>query len=239
MDQLLTLADARAHVHLLSQSLPTIIDAGSFRLASNEICRSKAPTIALSFRETQAWRVEEFARAACDLIERGDLVAGVANVRHMIESCAAVWYLLKIVEQHMCTGISHDDLYERLGRLFVGSKKIFPEMPRSINVMTFVEKMEKTFPGFEKQYDRLSEISHPNWAGSAGFYAKRTDDNFTTYFGRDVKDNSATRSLALNSLVNGLQVFGHAYNLITDHIPAFVQACECSLDRDAPASDRN
>jgi hypothetical protein len=75
----------------------------------------------------------------------------------------------------------------------------------------------------------LSEISHPNWAGSAGFYAKRTEDNFTTYFGRDVKDNSTTQTLALNSLIGGLDTFGYAYNRITDLIPDFVEACERSL----------
>jgi hypothetical protein len=187
--------------------------------------------IALSFRETQAWRVEEFARAACDMIERGDIVVAIANVRHMTESCAAVWFLLQIIERHMRNGIGHKELYEKLGRLFIGSKNIFPDMPRYINVNTLVEKMDKALPGFEKQYARLSEVAHPNWAGSAGIYSKRTDDNFTTYFGRDVKDNSTTRTLAIGSLVSGLAVFGYAYNRITDQIPAFAEACEASLNR--------
>ncbi|WP_441229791.1 hypothetical protein AB7828_07185 [Tardiphaga sp. 215_C5_N2_1] len=224
-----TLAEARERVGLLSKSLPTIIDAGSFRTKDGDICSSKAPTIALSFRETQAWRVEEFARAACDLIERGDLVAGIANVRHMMECCAAIWYLLETIEDHMNSGIDHKTLYERLGQLFVGSKNIFPDMPRSINVLTFIGKLDKTFPGAAKQYDRLSEISHPNWAGSAAIYSKRTDDNFTTHFGKDVRDHSSTKVLALASLINSLEVFTYAYNRITDHIPAFADACERSL----------
>ncbi|WP_038967937.1 hypothetical protein [Bradyrhizobium diazoefficiens] len=226
-----SLADAKENIRLLSQSLPTIIDMGSFRTAAGDVCRSKAPTIALSFRETQAWRVEEFSRAASEAIERGDLVVGVANARHMIESCAAIWYLLDAIEEHIGSGLGHRELYDRLGRLFVGSKNIFPEMPQSINVLTFIGKMDKVFPGFEKQYNQLSEISHPNWAGSAAIYSKRSDDNLTTYFGRDVKENGSTRRLAIGALVHGLEIFGYAYNRITDRIPAFVEACETSLDR--------
>lgn len=227
--QTATLAEARDRVELLTNSLPTIIDAGSFRTTSGEICRSKAPTIALSFRETQAWRVEEFARSGCDLIERGDLVAGIANIRHMMECCAAIWYLLEIIENPVSSNTDHKLLYEKLGRLFVGSKNIFPDMPRAINVLNFIEKLDKKFPGAARRYDRLSEISHPNWAGSAAMYSKRTDDNFTTHFGREVKDNSSTRTLALGSLIIGLEIFAYAYNRITDCVPAFVEACETSL----------
>lgn len=157
-------------------------------------------------------------------------MAGVASARHMLESCAAVWYLLAIIETHMRTGIGHRELYDRLGRLFIGAKKLFPDMPRSINALTFVQKMDEIIPGFESQYDRLSEISHPNWAGSAAIYAKRTDDNFTTYFGREIKDHKVARNLALNSIIGGLEIFGFAYSKITDHIPEFVDACERSLD---------
>lgn len=225
------LVEARQHVEALSASLPTIIDAGSFRTSSGEICGSKAPTIALSFREAQAWRVEEFARAACDMIGRGDLVVGASNVRHMIESCAAVWYLQDLIESHIGTGINHTDLYGRLGQLFVGSKNVLPEMPRAINVQTLIAKVDKIIPGVAANYDRLSEIAHPNWAGSIAIYAKRSDDNFTTYFGRAVKDNSGTEQLALSSLIGGLQFFSYAYNRITDRIPDFVAACERSLGR--------
>lgn len=222
--------EARQRVRLLSDSLPTIIDAGSFRTKDGAICRSKAPTIALSFREAQAWRVEEFSRTACDLIDRKDIVAGVANVRHAFESCAAIWYLHDLIETHIQSGIDHQRLYDKLGRLFVGSKKIFPEMPRSINVLDFIDKLDKKIPGARRNYDRLSEISHPNWAGSAAIYSNRTDDNFTTFFGRDVRDNSATIEMALNSLIGALQIFEYAYNRITDQIDQFSDACDRSVD---------
>lgn len=84
------LAEVRQRVEALSRSRPTAIDAGSFRTASGEICSSKAPTIALCFREVQAWRVEEFSRAACD-DRAGDYVVAAANVRHAIESFAGAF----------------------------------------------------------------------------------------------------------------------------------------------------
>ena len=233
-EQSALLVEARQHVQALSASLPTIIDAGSFRTSSGEICGSKAPTIALSFRETQAWRVEEFSRAACDMIERGDLVVGVANVRHVIESCAAVWYLLDLIERHTKTGIDHKELYDRLGKLFLGSKNVFPDMPRAVNVMTFIEKMDKVHPGVARNYDQLSEISHPNWAGSVAMFANRSEDNFTTYFGRSLRGHSATQNMALSSLIDGMEIFTHAYNRITDLVPNFVDACARSSSSNSP-----
>ncbi|MCK1653831.1 hypothetical protein IVA88_20640 [Bradyrhizobium sp. 149] len=63
----------------------------------------------------------------------------------------------------------------------------------------------------------------------AKIYSERSDDNLTTFSGRDLKENASTRALAFGALVHGLEIFGYAYNLITDHIPAFVEACEASL----------
>ena len=42
--------------------------------------------------------IEEFARAACDMFERSDLVVGVSNTRHAPEYCGAVYYLMKLIE---------------------------------------------------------------------------------------------------------------------------------------------
>src|SRR5713101_1885067 len=97
-----TLAEARERVALLSASLPTAVDP----LAISEI--AKTPYNALCFRESQAWRMEEFARSACDMYERGDLVVAVSNTRHATECCAAVYYLMKLIQSSISSGIVGD-----------------------------------------------------------------------------------------------------------------------------------
>jgi hypothetical protein len=126
-----TLSEVRAHLALLSNSLPTAVDPLSMIIGEGaSITRSKTPTVALCYREAQAWRVEEFTRAACDLLERDDLVASVANTRHAAECCAGVWYLLEQIERAI------KDLHDQMMRLFVGTKIEEENMPKAINVLT-------------------------------------------------------------------------------------------------------
>jgi hypothetical protein len=79
------LAEARGRLRLLAEHLPT----------PSILSRSQKPrklhTLRYASEKPQAWRVEEFGRAACDMLQRGDLVVGISNVRHAVESCAAVW----------------------------------------------------------------------------------------------------------------------------------------------------
>jgi hypothetical protein len=110
------LAEARARLRLIADHLPTAVDP----LAVSKI--AKAPYFALCARECQAWRVEEFGRAARDMLERGDVVVGISNVRHAVESCAAVWYLKCLIERQLTDGLAPDH-YETIVRLHLGSKK--------------------------------------------------------------------------------------------------------------------
>ena len=50
--------------------------------------------------------IEEFARAACDMFERSDLVVGVSNTRHAPEYCGAVYYLMKLIESPTASGVA-------------------------------------------------------------------------------------------------------------------------------------
>jgi hypothetical protein len=227
-----TLSEVRAHLALLSNSLPTAVDPLSMSIGEGaSITRSKTPTVALCYREAQAWRVEEFTRAACDLLERDDLVASAANTRHAAECCAGVWYLLEQIERAIKDVSDPTDLHDQMMRLSVGTKIEEENMPKAINVLTFLQKLDRKIPGFFGSYERLSEIAHPNWAGSAAIFSKRDPETLITHFGRGLRETGYVRRLNLRCMMGSLEIFSYAYNRITDLMPDFCQACEQGIIR--------
>jgi hypothetical protein len=218
-----TLSEARDRVKLLSDNLPVAVDP----LAVSTI--AKTPTTALCYRESQAWRMEEFARAACDMFERGDLVVAISNTRHAAEFCAGVWYLQSLMVAAIADPTKLKDVHEKILRLQVGFKNGPDDMPEAINVLTMLQKLDQIIPGFYNSYERLSEIAHPNWAGSAAIYSKRDKITLITHFGRGLRDTAYSQTLGLNCLIGALDLFSYAYNKISDLTPSFARACERTL----------
>jgi hypothetical protein len=54
-----------------------------------------------------------------------------------------------------------------------------------MNVLTAIDHLEKQFPGFRSEYDRLSEYAHPGLAGGYGVYARTEGDRLRSYFGQN------------------------------------------------------
>lgn len=220
------LAEARSWVNHVSNSLPTAADP----LAVSK--KAKTPWVALCFREAQAWRTDEFARAACDMFERGDIVVGVTNTRALAESVAAIWHLKNLIEGQLRDGVSAD-LHERMMRLVMGHKIKDAEMPEAVSVLTMLDKVDAEIPGFRRTYDLMSELAHPNYRGAMGAYSKHDPDTLITYFGRGIRNNNHSLSLGLTCLIGACEIYMHAYNKIGDLLLDFAATCEKAL----PAAD--
>jgi len=214
-------------VKLLRDNLPVAVDP----LAVSKIV--KTPMTALCYREAQAWRMEEFARAACDMFERGDLVVAISNTRHAAECCAGVWYLHSLIVAAIRDAALIAEAHQKIVRLQVGFKYAtdMDNMPEAINVLTMLKKLDKVIPGFYNSYEKLSEIAHPNWAGSAAVYSKLDKTTLITHFGRGMRDTSYSQTLGLNCLIGSLDLFSYAYNKIADLTPDFARACEADVGR--------
>lgn len=208
------LTEARQRQQHISANLPKGVDPLAFENPS-----SKTPYVALCCREAQIWRAEEFARAACDLLERGDFVAGVTVVRSLTESVASIWFLMEKIETQIKKGLA-PDIHEQLVTMLMGHKDQ-PGLPDAINVLTMIDKVDKKLPGFRKNYDRMSEFVHPNWSGALGAYGRRDPETLITHFERDAKKHDYGTRLALNSLIGALEMLEFAYNRILDLLPEF------------------
>lgn len=138
-------------------------------------------TLALAYRDAQVWRIEELARSACDLLDRGDAVAAVVILRALTESVAGLWYLHEALAEPLAAdSLNPAALHQTCQRLLLGRRG--PEAradaaPEAINVMSFLDAVEDDMPGFERLYDAMSELYHPNWVGVLGHYGARDIDH--------------------------------------------------------------
>ena len=145
------IALARTRVKAITDSLPVIVDPASISL------RAKIPFKAMCYREGLIWRIEELGRSACDAFGRGDDVAGITLARGVAESAAACWYLNRLIVKHIDTPLDKAELNEKIEALLLGSKRDDDEIPKAVNVLTFLQHVHKTIPGVLQAYHHMSE----------------------------------------------------------------------------------
>ncbi len=217
------LKDIKTQIGLITASLPNIVDPASIS------CTVKIPYNAIIYRESLIFRIEELARGAVLSYERNDICAAIVLVRALLESVAANWYLMELIKNNQER--LESDIHDKILRLLLGHKNKESEMPEAINVMTFLDKVEKKIKGIKSTYENLCEYSHPNWHGTSLLYAKNDYKNLMTTFGKFQRETSC-RNLLLNCLSGTLILFEYSYNKTADMMPQFIVICEKSLETD-------
>jgi len=135
------------------------------------------------------------------------------------ESAAIAWKLIEVLDDRQKR--STQELNDDLMRLLVGSRQD-KNLPEAFQIFNCIDRMEKKVPGARSHYDSLSEIAHPNWKGVFGLYSKTDETNFITYFGRGLRGAEDTRNMLANVMLGSIGLFEHAYNRISDAMPAFI-----------------
>jgi hypothetical protein len=216
------MAEARARQKLISENMPEGVDPRALTWAS------KTPYVAMCFREAQFCRAEEFARAACDMFERNDVVVGVANTRAMIESVVAIWFLNEKIKRQITNGLE-SNIHEQVVQLLMGFKNE-ATFPPAINILTVIDKFDKEVPGFRAQYDRLSEFAHPNYSGALGAFGTRDEEVAITWFRKGEGANKdAAKRIGVGNLVPALAILEIVFNETAELMPDF-----CKLFEEAP-----
>jgi len=98
-----------------------------------------------------------------------------------------------------------------------------------VNVMTFVDYVDKEIVGFRSQYDSLSEFAHPNWAGTSLLYAKPDAAKGWIDFGVNIRAAQGPRIGGLANLSVAQLVFEERCNRIDEIIASFIAICEKNL----------
>jgi len=211
------MAELEQRIHLLESSLPTAVDG--------MICpESKLPFLVLWHREAQMWRAAELSRSAFESFRSNHLVSAIVLTRTVVETSAGVCYLHGKVQNCVDTGVL-GNLHDDLGRLLTGDKSE-PSLPNPINVLTFVDAVNKEVDGFRHSYDRLSEFAHPNWSGATYLYSKLDPPSMMVNFGKNIRGEASAKGRGINSLILTLKMFEMKYNSISGLMPAFIALCK-------------
>jgi len=215
------LKQAKLYVKGLKMSLVTRTDPAQVSLVA------KTPFKALQIREALLYRVTDLAEAACVLVDSMNLVSAACITRAFQETAAALFFVNRKIKKAI-----HDKdvaaLDEALMKSLLGAKNN-PDMPDPINVLTFIDKVEKEIPGFREVYDILSELSHPNWAGTLGTYSKINQEQLWVDFGRNIRLKDSTQIQIVNTLLAGLELIVHIYDEFAEFLPKLITVCENNI----------
>lgn len=213
--------EIRGRIDLLEANLPARIDAATISLTA------KLPFKALWYRETLVWRFAELCRSAFEDYSKDKLCSAILLTRAAVESVAAMWYLNVKISQAV-TIQRLGDIDSQLMRLLGGSRTD-TNMPEAINVLNFIDNVEKEVEGFRHQYELLSEYAHPNRAGTVLLFSKPDYEQRQVDFGSNLRSSENVRLCGVINLSVSLLLFENVYNEMARSIPAFVELCERSL----------
>ena len=166
-------------------------------------------------------------QAALEDFNRKRLAAAILLTRAAVETTAALWYLRNKVTAAV-NAKSLGDLDTYLMWLSMGNRA-WEELPAAINVLTFVDDVDKKVEGFRKQYDSLSEYAHPNYLGTTALYSETDKENILVNFGPNARSAGSARTICIMNLSVALMIFEHAYNAFAELMPDFVSLCEAAL----------
>jgi hypothetical protein len=95
------------------------------------------------------------------------------------------------------------------------------DFPVAFNILTLIDHLDRELSGVRRAYDSLSEVAHPNYGGVHGLFAQVDQQNFVTYFGRDLR-GAEVAAAAASALAGSLGLFMLAYNAIGEELPVWL-----------------
>lgn len=185
---------------------------------------AKTPYKILCLREALLWRSEEISRNCISLLRSGDIVTAAVLSRCLTENSAVCWYAMELILDRN-SGKRINDFDEFSMRLLMGHKT-WEEMPDPVNIMTQIDKADKTVSGLRANYDRLSELTHPNYMGTSFMFSQIDRNKILTNFSRYPRNKNKFVKSVLASHNGSLAMLKHSYNRITDYLPKLISICE-------------
>jgi hypothetical protein len=207
------LREAREYAKRFAASLPDRIEAAALTI------ESKLPFKALSIREVLLHRMASLCSAAVDLFEQKRVIPAVILTRAIVETVAVLFVFNERLERFMKDEKKNiDEIDDFLTRCLVGARNN-PDIPTPTNILAFIDRVEKTVPGFRDVYDALCECAHPNWAGTFGAFGEIDKEKHELRLGP--AERSPAYSTGIAALSGSLMAFEYYYNGSGDLVRQF------------------
>jgi len=185
---------------------------------------SKIPYKALVIREVLLYRIADLSESSCMLLKEDNIISSAVTIRAFQETVAVLFFINRKIRKAIDDkDITHLD--SSLMKTIMGAKNN-ENMPDPINIMTMIDKVSKEISSFRTVYDTFSELSHPNWAGTHGIYAKPDTENIFTYFGKNIRLSDSTKLQCVTALQAGLNLTVDIYDEYAEYFSKLVEICE-------------
>lgn len=221
------LAKVKLYAEAFRQSLVTRVDPAQVSLIV------KVPYKALEIREALLYRATDLLEGACNLIEQDNLVSGAILARAFHETLAVLFYVNRKCKKAI-NDKDIDHLDNEIMKVLMGSKNN-PDMPDPVHILKAIDHTDKEITKFRDVYDSLSEIAHPNWAGTLGVYSQHDKDNVWSDLGRNIKLDKSTRNQSVIALDVGSELLSYIYDEFADFLPELITVCENEINNNKRA----
>jgi hypothetical protein len=164
-----------------STSLPTSVDVGGLFSRCEVAHKWKAPFRSLMIREALIWRMHDLGQQILLLSRQQHFLGARILLRSAIETLAILIYLNQKTQSVVDGGLSFFEFDEITIQLLMGSRNN-ATAKTAINILTILNKADKTHKGLAKLHERLSESAHPNYDGVLYGYSETNAEEFVTTF---------------------------------------------------------
>jgi hypothetical protein len=171
--------------------------------------RWKAPFRVWMLREAVFWRLHDLMTQSYALHQQGHGLGARILLRSGFETLATLIYLNQLIQQVLDGKLNFHAFSERTSVLLLGSRNR-EHWPRSLNIVTVLEKCDKRYPGLMALYADLSESAHPNYEGLCMGYSKIDHSEYETTFSNRWMELYGDRHLCSMELC--METFHHEYN---------------------------
>lgn len=158
------LRDARELTTRINDSLPARVDPAGLTL------KSRIPFSTLSLREVLCHRVAELSSTALNLYETKKKISSYILMRACVETCASIYVLRKKIEVFLKDN-DVEAFWSHVRSGLLGSKEEDSKI-KAINILTFIDHVDKEYKGFRKMFETLCEFAHPNRRGLLSAYSQ-------------------------------------------------------------------
>jgi hypothetical protein len=132
-------------------------------------------------REAVFWRLQDLLSQSLSLHEKGRELGARILLRSAFETVATLIYLNQIMKQVLDGELAFNAFGKKTAVLLLGARNN-ERAPRSLSIVTVLEKCDKRYPGLMELYAELSESAHPSHEGLVQGYSKVDHEEYETNF---------------------------------------------------------
>jgi|AGTN01.1.fsa_nt_gi hypothetical protein len=184
----------------------------------------KAPFRVWMLRETVFWRLYDLMTQSYALHQQGHGLGARILLRSGFESLATLIYLNQLMLQVLDGKLNFHAFSGKTTTLLLGSRNN-EHRPRSLNIITVLEKCDKRYPGLMALYADLSESAHPSYEGLCIGYSKIDHEEYETTFSNRWMELYGDRHLSSMDLC--MSTFHLEYNEVW---PALMEKLESWIE---------